>query len=73
MVISSESGPRWSRPNGDLVTRETIEQTHEFLTNPALRREWAATNYELGLKYFSYAVVRRKLAARLAILFGEGM
>ncbi|HTZ21492.1 MAG TPA: hypothetical protein VMC06_11485 [Opitutaceae bacterium] len=55
------------------MTRETIEQTHEFLTNPALRREWAATNYELGLKYFSYAVVRRKLAARLAILFGEGM
>jgi hypothetical protein len=30
-------------------------------------------NYALGLKYFSYAVARRKLAARLANLFGEGL
>jgi hypothetical protein len=38
-----------------------------------LRDEWADTNYKLGLKYFSYAVARRKLAARLANLFGEGL
>jgi len=56
-----------------LVTRETIEQTRALLTDSALRREWAETNYALGLKYFSYAVARRKLAARLANLFGEGV
>ena len=32
----------------------------------ALRGEWAATNFELGLKYFSHRVARRKLGARLA-------
>jgi hypothetical protein len=38
-----------------------------------MRRDWARTNYALGMKYFSYAVARRKLAARLANLFGEGV
>ena len=37
------------------------------------REEWAQKNFELGLKYFSYSVARRKLAARLANLFGEGV
>jgi glycosyltransferase involved in cell wall biosynthesis len=56
-----------------LVTRDVVEQTREILNNESLRNEWAKTNYELGLKYFSYAVARRKLAARLANLFGEGV
>jgi len=56
-----------------LVTREVVDQTREVLTNAALREEWARTNYDLGLKYFSYSVARRKLAARLANLFGEGL
>jgi glycosyltransferase involved in cell wall biosynthesis len=56
-----------------LVTREVVEQVREVLHNPGLRREWGATNYALGLKYFSFAVARRKLAARLANLFGEGL
>lgn len=55
-----------------LVTREVVNQTHEVLANRQLREDWAKTNYELGLKYFSYTVARRKLAARLANLFGEG-
>lgn len=56
-----------------LVTRDIVEQTREVLQNPALREEWAKSNYELGVKYFSYSVARRKLAARLANLFGEGV
>jgi glycosyltransferase involved in cell wall biosynthesis len=56
-----------------LVTREVVEQTREVLHSPPLRAEWAKTNFDLGLKYFSYAVARRKLAARLANLFGEGV
>lgn len=56
-----------------LVTREVVEQTRAALTNAALRSEWAEINYRLGVKYFSYSVARRKLAARLANLFGEGI
>lgn len=56
-----------------LVTREVVEQTREILHDADLREQWADINYHLGLKYFSYAVARRKLAARLANLFGEGV
>jgi mannosylglucosylglycerate synthase len=56
-----------------LVTNQVIEQTREVISNAALREEWAQTNFELGVKYFSYAVARRKLAARLANLYGEGV
>ena len=56
-----------------VVTRELVEQTREILSNRALREDWAKTNFNLGLKYFSYSVARRKLAARLANLFGEGL
>lgn len=49
-----------------LVTREVVEQTRAVLQDAALRAEWAQTNYQLGVKYFSYSVARRKLAARLA-------
>jgi glycosyltransferase involved in cell wall biosynthesis len=56
-----------------LVSNQVVSQTREILANKVLRDEWAETNYKLGLKYFSYAVARRKLAARLANLFGEGL
>jgi glycosyltransferase involved in cell wall biosynthesis len=56
-----------------LVTNEVVELTRRVLASPALRAEWAATNYALGLKHFSYSVARRKLGARLANLFGEGL
>lgn len=55
-----------------LLTREVVDQTREVLLDPALRSDWAGTNYALGLKYFSYTVARRKLSSRLANLFGEG-
>jgi len=56
-----------------LISNQVVEQTPEVLRNKSLREEWAKINYELGLKYFSYAVARRKLAARMANLFGEGV
>jgi Glycosyltransferase len=55
-----------------LVTNEVVEQTREILRNKALRDEWAAINYDLGRKFFSYSVARRKLAGRIAKIFGEG-
>jgi mannosylglucosylglycerate synthase len=56
-----------------LVSNQVVAQTREILRDKVLRDEWTETNYKLGLKYFSYAVARRKLAARLANLFGEGV
>lgn len=56
-----------------IVSREIVEQTRDLLQNTALRADWAVTNYKLALKYFSYSVAKRKLAARLANLFGEGI
>lgn len=53
------------------VTEEVVQQTKQILRDKQMRAEWAETNYRLGLKYFSYAVARRKLAARLANLFGQ--
>jgi glycosyltransferase involved in cell wall biosynthesis len=55
-----------------LVTNEVVEQTREILHNPALRDQWAAINYDLGRKFFSHSVARRKLAGRIAKIFGEG-
>ena len=56
-----------------LVTRDVVEQVRIVLRDSALRAEWARVNYALALKYFSHATARRKLAARLANLFGEGV
>jgi glycosyltransferase involved in cell wall biosynthesis len=55
-----------------LVTNEVVEQTREILRNASLRDQWAAINYDLGRKFFSYSVARRKLAGRIAKIFGEG-
>lgn len=54
-----------------IVTRDVVARTRRVLGDPALRNEWAATNFELAKKYFSYSVLRRKLGARLASIFGE--
>lgn len=56
-----------------LVSNQVVEQTQRILTDSALRADWAETNYQLGLRYFSHSVARRKLAARLSNLFGEGV
>jgi len=56
-----------------LVTKDVVEQVRAVLHDRATQEDWARTNYALGLKYFSYSVARRKLAARLANLFGEGI
>jgi hypothetical protein len=55
-----------------LVTNEVVESTREILHNRSLHEEWVATNFDLGVKFFSYSVARRKPAGRIAKLFGEG-
>ncbi len=56
-----------------LVSNQVVEKTRELLRNTSLRESWATVNYDLAVKYFSFSVARRKLAARLANLFGEGV
>lgn len=55
------------------VTRDTVKLAREVMENRPLAAEWAKINYDKCLKYFSYSVARRKLVARLANLFGEGV
>jgi glycosyltransferase involved in cell wall biosynthesis len=55
-----------------LVTKQVVESVRQVLASRTLRDEWAGINYALAMRYFSYAVGRRKLAARMANLFGEG-
>lgn len=50
------------------ITDSVLEQTREILANASLRREWADTNIALGKKYFSYPVLRDRLAGCLAAL-----
>ena len=56
-----------------LLSRQAVELTRRVLTDRVMREEWGEANYGLALKYFSYRVARRKLSARLANLFGEGL
>lgn len=53
------------------ITEQVVRQTRTILNKPALREEWAEHNYQLARRHFSYAMLRRKLTARLANLFGE--
>jgi glycosyltransferase involved in cell wall biosynthesis len=55
-----------------IVSNEVVEQTREIIHNQSLREEWGRINFDLGVKFFSYSVARRKLAGRIAKLFGEG-
>ena len=54
-----------------IVTREVVRQTKQILDDEKMRADWAKTNFALGKKHFSYGVLRQKLLARLASLFGE--
>ena len=47
-----------------------VGQTRMVLDDGKLRADWAARNCGSG-KYFSYAVLHRQWAARLASLFGK--
>ena len=45
----------------DFVSNETIRRTVEVLDNPSLAEEMVDVNYDLALKYFSYANLEKKL------------
>jgi len=54
----------------DYVNSEAIELTRKVLTNPELAREMTEHNYELGRKYYSCSILRKKLNVLLSNCFG---
>jgi len=53
------------------VSRATIREARRLLEDPVLAAEWAEANYALARRYFSFAVLERRLTALLAECFGE--
>jgi glycosyltransferase involved in cell wall biosynthesis len=53
------------------ITDQTVEQTRQVLQDKAFTEEMTAKNYELGRRYYSYAVLERRLQTLLAECFGE--
>ncbi len=53
------------------ISATTIEQTQRVLNNPDQVREMVEHNYPLGVRYFSYCVLERRLKMLIADLFGE--
>jgi glycosyltransferase involved in cell wall biosynthesis len=56
------------------VTRDAVEKTKQVLTDPKLCQEMVEQNYELGKRFFSYDVLRRRLdiaAIKYPELFGS--
>ena len=55
------------------VTKDAVEKTKQILAEPELCREMVDRNYELGKRFFSYDVLRRRLdiaAIKYPELFG---
>lgn len=61
-------GFRGVEMNG-FVTQANVDETRRLLDDQALVDAWTETNYALGLRHFSYEVVRRGLRAELAEMF----
>lgn len=53
------------------IREATVEAARRLVADPRLALEWAATNYELARRHFSFAVLERRLDALLHECFGE--
>ncbi len=56
---------------GGYITDGTLRQTRQVLTDPEFASELVETNYRLGRRYYSYAVLERHLQMLMAECFGE--
>jgi len=52
------------------LTRRVIEQVRQLISDEQYRREMVDHNYELGKRFFSYAVLRRKLRSLITQFTG---
>ncbi|GAG67741.1 unnamed protein product, partial [marine sediment metagenome] len=56
------------------VTKDAVEKTKQILAEPKFCQEMVEHNYELGKRFFSYDVLRRRLdiaAIKYPELFGS--
>ena len=58
---------------GGYITDATLRQTRQVLTSPELAHEMVETNYRLGRRYYSYAMLERRLQTLIADCFGENL
>jgi len=52
------------------LTRRVIDQVRQVLSDEDYRKEMVEHNYELGIRFFSYAVLRRKLRSLITQFTG---
>ena len=52
------------------VSDETVERTRAVLEDEAFRQQMVERNYQLGLQFFSYAVLEKKLQGLFAEIAG---
>ncbi len=55
----------------DYISDSSVKRAREWLADPEHRREMADRNYDLGKKYFSYSVLRRRLEVLIDHLLGR--
>jgi hypothetical protein len=55
------------------ISDATLALARRLLDDPALSAEWAARNYDLGARHFSFTILRRHLEDLLADCFGEAV
>ncbi|WP_020611520.1 glycosyltransferase family 4 protein [Sediminispirochaeta bajacaliforniensis] len=55
----------------DFITDKTVDYTERILSDPERLHKMVETNYALGLKYYSYAILRTTFRNLLSGFFGE--
>ncbi|TFH06182.1 MAG: glycosyltransferase, partial [Spirochaetales bacterium] len=52
------------------ITADVVDQVREILSNESLRREMVDRNYEQATRYYSYAILRRRLQTLMINVMG---
>jgi glycosyltransferase involved in cell wall biosynthesis len=55
------------------IAEETVAQVRRVLGDPSLMAEIVEHNYRLGIRHYSYGMLRRRIEALLAVCMGEEM
>jgi len=53
------------------ITEKTITTTRKVLTTPEVSEEMVEHNYQLAIRHYSYAVLRRKLRGLILDISGR--
>jgi glycosyltransferase involved in cell wall biosynthesis len=53
------------------ITDQTVQRARRVLTDPDLARRMTEKNYQLGRRYYSYSLLKRRLETLITDCFGE--